>query len=157
LRGGIRRLAVRSAIADHRHSLGECALLEDSCNARQAKILRFANFPRFGRSLAGARGVPDATINGGLTMRAHHAACAAEQGFARNLRPKMPARWSSAMPDRKALRDLPEPSGAPRLLNAAAWLERLAALEAEFKTALSQDAAAREQNLERRRGEVTPR
>jgi hypothetical protein len=50
-----------------------------------------------------------------------------------------------------------EPSGAPRLLNAAAWLERLAALEAEFKTALSQDAAAREQNLERRRGEVTPR
>jgi hypothetical protein len=73
-----------------RHSLGECALLEDSCNARQAKILRFANFPRFGRSLPGARGVPDATINGGLTMRAHHAACAAEQGFARNLRRRCP-------------------------------------------------------------------
>jgi hypothetical protein len=46
----------------------------------------------------------------------------------------------------------PEPGGAPRLLNAAAWLERLAALEAEFKTALGHDAAAREENLERRRG-----
>jgi hypothetical protein len=30
--------------------------------------------------------------------------------------------------------------GAPRLLNAAAWLEALAALEAEFKTVLDQDA-----------------
>jgi hypothetical protein len=49
-------------------------------------------------------------------------------------------RWSSAMPDTKAyeLRDAPEPMGAPRLLNAAAWLEKLAALESEFKTALSQ-------------------
>jgi hypothetical protein len=30
--------------------------------------------------------------------------------------------------------------GGPRLLNAAAWLEALAALEAEFKTILDQDA-----------------
>jgi hypothetical protein len=30
--------------------------------------------------------------------------------------------------------------GAPRLFNAAAWLEALAALEAEFKTILEQDA-----------------
>src|SRR5215475_10170848 len=30
--------------------------------------------------------------------------------------------------------------GAPRLLNAAAWLQALAALEAEFKTILDQDA-----------------
>jgi hypothetical protein len=30
--------------------------------------------------------------------------------------------------------------GAPRLLNTAAWLEALAALEAEFKTVLDQDA-----------------
>jgi hypothetical protein len=30
--------------------------------------------------------------------------------------------------------------GTPRLLNAAAWLEALAALEAEFKTILDQDA-----------------
>ena len=37
--------------------------------------------------------------------------------------------------------DRPDPAraagiGAPRLLNAAAWLEALAALEAEFKTVL---------------------
>jgi len=58
------------------------------------------------------------------------------------------------MPDTKVCqpRDAPEPIGAPRLLNAAAWLERLAALESEFKTVLSQDAAASEQALERRRG-----
>jgi hypothetical protein len=58
------------------------------------------------------------------------------------------------MPDMKAykLRDAPEPIGAPRLLNAAAWLERLAALESEFKTVLSQDAAASEKTPERRRG-----
>ena len=30
--------------------------------------------------------------------------------------------------------------GAPRRLNAAAWLEALAALEAEFKTILERDA-----------------
>ena len=58
------------------------------------------------------------------------------------------------MPDMKAykLRDASEPIGAPRLLNAAAWLERLAALESEFKTVLSQQASASEQNLDRRRG-----
>jgi hypothetical protein len=49
------------------------------------------------------------------------------------------------MPDQKALRDLPEPGGAPGLLNAAAWLETLAAFEAEFKTVLRERAAAREQ------------
>jgi hypothetical protein len=56
------------------------------------------------------------------------------------------------MPDMKAyeLRDAPEPIGAPRLLNAAAWLERLAALETEFKTALNQNAPVSEQNLDRR-------
>jgi hypothetical protein len=61
-------------------------------------------------------------------------------------------RWSSAMPDTKAykLRDAPEPIGAPRLLNAAAWLETLAALETEFRTALSQNAS-NEQSLDRRR------
>ncbi len=38
------------------------------------------------------------------------------------------------MPDTKAykLRDASEPMDAPRLLNAAAWLETLAALETEF-------------------------
>jgi hypothetical protein len=58
------------------------------------------------------------------------------------------------MPDTKAykLRDAPEPIGAPRLLNAAAWLERLAALEAEFKTALTHHAEASDQSLEQRRG-----
>jgi hypothetical protein len=63
-------------------------------------------------------------------------------------------RWSSAMPDTKSykLRDAPEPIGAPRLLNAAAWLETLATLEAQFKTALSQHASAGEQNLDRGRG-----
>jgi hypothetical protein len=62
-------------------------------------------------------------------------------------------RWSSAMPDTKAykLRDAPEPIGAPRLLNAAAWLETLAALEAEFKTALSQNPPS-ERMPERQRG-----
>jgi hypothetical protein len=61
--------------------------------------------------------------------------------------------WSSAMPDTKAykLRDAPEPIAAPRLLNAAAWLERLAALETEFKTALNQHASS-EQMPERHRG-----
>jgi hypothetical protein len=62
-------------------------------------------------------------------------------------------RWSSAMPDTKAykLRDAPEPIGAPRLLNAAAWLETLAALESEFKTALSQPTSS-ERMPERQRG-----
>jgi hypothetical protein len=62
-------------------------------------------------------------------------------------------RWSSAMPDTKAykLRDAPEPIGAPRLLNAAAWLETLAALETEFKTALNQNPS-NEQMPERHRG-----
>ena len=55
------------------------------------------------------------------------------------------------MPDRKALRDLPEPGGAPRRLNAAAWLETLAALETEFKTVLRERAAKREQ-IEPHRG-----
>jgi hypothetical protein len=56
------------------------------------------------------------------------------------------------MPDTKAyqLRGAPEPIGAPRLLNAAAWLEKLAALETEFKTALNQNAPVSEQNLDRR-------
>jgi hypothetical protein len=62
-------------------------------------------------------------------------------------------RWSSAMPDTKAykLRDAPEPIGAPRVLNAAAWLETLAALESEFKTALSQNRS-NERMPERQRG-----
>ena len=57
------------------------------------------------------------------------------------------------MPDTKAykLRDAPEPMGAPRLLNAAAWLETLAALETEFKTALNQNRS-NEQMPERQRG-----
>jgi hypothetical protein len=57
------------------------------------------------------------------------------------------------MPDTKAykLRDATEPIGAPRLLNAAAWLETLAALETEFKTALSQNTSS-EQMPERQRG-----
>ena len=57
------------------------------------------------------------------------------------------------MPDTKAykLRDAPEPVGAPRLLNAAAWLEKLAALETEFKTALSQHPSS-ERMPERPRG-----
>jgi hypothetical protein len=61
-------------------------------------------------------------------------------------------RWSSAMPDTKAykLRDAPEPIGAPRLLNAAAWLETLAALESEFKT-LNQHTSS-ERTPERQRG-----
>jgi hypothetical protein len=57
------------------------------------------------------------------------------------------------MPDGKAykLREVPElPGGAPRLLNAAAWLEALAALEAEFKTILSQHASSSDQTLDRR-------
>jgi hypothetical protein len=57
------------------------------------------------------------------------------------------------MPDGKAykLRDAPElTGGAPRLLNAAAWLEALAALEVEFKTILSQNASSTEQTLDRR-------
>jgi hypothetical protein len=51
------------------------------------------------------------------------------------------------MPDTKAykLRDAPEPIGA------AAWLETLAALETEFKTALSQNTSS-EQMPERHRG-----
>src|SRR5215813_662857 len=67
-------------------------------------------------------------------------------GLRAQLAPKMPARWSSAMPDRKAysLRDIPEPGGAPRLLNAAAWLGTLAALETEFKTVLRRSGAREE-------------
>jgi hypothetical protein len=41
--------------------------------------------------------------------------------------------------------------GAPRLLNAAAWLEALAALEAEFKAILEQDRPASEQPMRQRR------
>ena len=57
------------------------------------------------------------------------------------------------MPDTKVykLRDAPEPMGAPRLLNAAAWLEKLAALETEFKTALNQQPSS-ERMPERQRG-----
>ncbi|HYY39203.1 MAG TPA: hypothetical protein VE801_15780 [Xanthobacteraceae bacterium] len=57
------------------------------------------------------------------------------------------------MPDNKAYKLPPEPIGAPRLLNAAAWLETLAALESEFKTALSQNTS-REQMPERQRGSM---
>jgi hypothetical protein len=54
-----------------------------------------------------------------------------------------------AMPDGKTqtLNDRPDRAlagggmGAPRLLNAAAWMEALAALEAEFKTMLDQNGA----------------
>jgi hypothetical protein len=56
------------------------------------------------------------------------------------------------MPDVKAykLRDVPElPGGAPRLLNAAAWLEALAAREAEYKTILSQHESSSDQPLVR--------
>jgi hypothetical protein len=58
------------------------------------------------------------------------------------------------MPDMKAykLRDAPEPIGAPRLLNAAAWLERLAALESEF-----QDSAESGRGREREDPGATPR
>jgi hypothetical protein len=59
------------------------------------------------------------------------------------------------MPDGKTykLRDAPELSGgAPRLLNAAAWLETLAALEAEFKTILNQNASSTEDTGDRRGG-----
>jgi hypothetical protein len=52
--------------------------------------------------------------------------------------------------------DRPDPAlaagiGAPRLLNAAAWLEALAALEAEFKTILEQDGPAAGHALRRQR------
>ncbi len=55
--------------------------------------------------------------------------------------------WSMAMADGKTQtlidgRDHSLPAGAPRLLNAAAWMEALAALEAEFQTILDRNPAA---------------
>ena len=44
------------------------------------------------------------------------------------------------MPTLSSPGDRTPAGGAPRLLNAAAWLEALAALEAEFNTILNQDA-----------------
>jgi hypothetical protein len=45
--------------------------------------------------------------------------------------------------------ELPSDVRAPCLLNAAAWLEALAALEAEFKTVLNHHASSTGQVLER--------
>jgi hypothetical protein len=41
--------------------------------------------------------------------------------------------------------------GTPRLLNAAAWLETLAALEEEFKSILAEKAASTRQGSDKRR------
>ena len=48
--------------------------------------------------------------------------------------------------ERERLSDI----GTPRLVNAAAWLETLAALEAEFKTILEQHASSTRRVPERR-------
>jgi hypothetical protein len=53
------------------------------------------------------------------------------------------------MPDAKTQMPTDRPDhalagGAPRLLNAAAWLGALAALEAEFKALLDQNASPKE-------------
>ena len=60
-----------------------------------------------------------------------------------------PSSWGDAMPDGQAykLPDAPEQEvpadvQAPRLLNAAAWLEVLAALETEFATILGKNASS---------------
>jgi hypothetical protein len=65
--------------------------------------------------------------------------------------------WSSAM-DGKTSALLKDPQresssrvGTPRLLNAAAWLETLAALEEEFKSILAEKAAPTHQVSRKRR------
>jgi hypothetical protein len=44
------------------------------------------------------------------------------------------------------------PNRAPRLLNAAAWLETLAALEEEFKSILAEKTASTRQGADKRGG-----
>jgi hypothetical protein len=44
------------------------------------------------------------------------------------------------------------PNRTPRLLNAAAWLETLAALEEEFKSILTEKTASSRQAADKRRG-----
>jgi len=44
------------------------------------------------------------------------------------------------------------PNPAPRLLNAAAWLQTLAALEEEFKSILAEKMASSRQAADKRRG-----
>jgi hypothetical protein len=79
--------------------------------------------------------------------------------------PKRPSRdlvfggapkWSSAMDGKNsALLKDPQPqtpNRAPRLLNAAAWLETLAALEEEFKSILAEKTASSRQAADKRRG-----
>jgi len=44
------------------------------------------------------------------------------------------------------------PNRTPRLLNAAAWLETLAALEEEFKSILAEKMASSRQAADKRRG-----
>ncbi len=61
----------------------------------------------------------------------------------------MPDGKTQTLTDRST-RAFPGAVGAPRLLNAAAWLETLAALEAEFKTVLGQRARPTEQVMDRR-------
>jgi hypothetical protein len=89
-------------------------------------------------------------INPGLTMPAHHDGCAAEQRFERIFEDTMEQRNAGYESLQAAGRTRAD--RCPRLLNAAAWLETLAALETEFKTALNQNAPVTEQNLDRRRG-----
>lgn len=48
-------------------------------------------------------------------------------------------------------RDTPSQVGTPRLLNAAAWLETLAALEEEFKSILAEKTASTRQAADNRR------
>ena len=81
-------------------------------------------------------------------MPAHHHGCAAEQRFERIFAEDTMEQRNAGYESLRASGR--EPIGAPRLLNAAAWLERLAALETEFKTALNQNAPVSEQNLDRR-------
>lgn len=65
-------------------------------------------------------------------------------------------KWSSAMDGKNsALLKDPQPqtpNRAPRLLNAAAWLETLAALEEEFKSILAEKTASSRQAADKRRG-----
>jgi hypothetical protein len=48
-------------------------------------------------------------------------------------------------------RETPSRVGTPRLLNAAAWLETLAALEEEFKSILAEKTASTRQAADKRR------
>jgi hypothetical protein len=48
--------------------------------------------------------------------------------------------------------ETPNRTGTPRLLNAAAWLETLAALEEEFKSILAEKTASTRQATDKRRG-----